>query len=65
MLILVAVTVKTVIDSGLFGHAKNAVTRWSEEEQKELLHALHTTGLLIHKFKPHPDCESTEFKKYT
>jgi len=36
MLILVAVTVKTVIDSGLFGHAKNATTRWAEEEQKEL-----------------------------
>ena len=41
------------------------INNLTEEEQKELLHALHTAGLLIHKFKPHPDCESPEFKKYT
>lgn len=35
MLILVAVTVKTVIDSGLFGHASNATKQWADAQEKE------------------------------
>lgn len=35
MLILVAVTVKISIDSGLFGHAKNATQSWADMEGKE------------------------------
>jgi hypothetical protein len=38
MLILVAVTVKTAVNSGLFGYAKNATGEWSraQEEEKNL-----------------------------
>lgn len=36
MLILVAVTVRTAVNSGLFGHAKNATEQWAAEEKKEL-----------------------------
>ena len=35
MLILVAVTVNTAVNSGLFGHAKNATQGWKSEEEKE------------------------------
>ena len=35
MLILVAVTVNTAVNSGLFGHAKNATQCWKSEEEKE------------------------------
>ena len=51
MLILIAVTVKTVIDSGLFGHAHNAVSRWAEEEQKELA-LLNQADNLITQYVP-------------
>ena len=53
------------LHSQLIHYLSQSVENLTEEEQKELLHALHTAGLLIHKFKPHPDCESPEFKKYT
>ncbi len=36
MLILVAVTVNTAVNSGLFGHAKNATQGWKSEEEKEI-----------------------------
>ncbi len=36
MLILVAVTVKTAVDSGLFGHAKSAVEKWGKAQEEEL-----------------------------
>ena len=36
MLILVAVTVKTAVDSGLFRHAKDAVQKWGDAERDEL-----------------------------
>lgn len=36
MLILVAVTVRTAINSGLFGHARNAVEQWAKQEEEEL-----------------------------
>lgn len=35
ILILVAVTISTVVQSGLFGYAKNATTDWADEENKE------------------------------
>ncbi len=35
MLILVAVTVKTAVDSGLFGHTKKAVDDWNAAEEQE------------------------------
>ena len=35
MLILVAVTVNVAVNSGLFGHAKNATQGWKSEEEKE------------------------------
>lgn len=35
MLILVAVTVNTAVNSGLFGHAKNATTGWAQKESEE------------------------------
>ena len=35
MLILVAVTVNTAVNSGLFGHAKNATTDWKAAERQE------------------------------
>lgn len=35
MLILVAVTVRIAVDSGLFGHAQNATNRWASEQRKE------------------------------
>ncbi len=35
MLILVAVTVNLAVNSGLFGHAKNATQGWKAEEEKE------------------------------
>ena len=35
MLILVAVVVRTAINSGLFGHAKNATGKWADEQRKE------------------------------
>lgn len=35
MLILVAVTVNTAVNSGLFGHAKNATTGWAQKEREE------------------------------
>lgn len=35
MLILVAVTVNTAVNSGLFGHAKNATSKWADEQEKE------------------------------
>lgn len=35
MLILVAVTISTATNSGLFGHAKNAVEQWTAEEREE------------------------------
>ncbi len=36
MLILLAVTVKTAVDSGLFGHAKEGIEKWGDAEKKEL-----------------------------
>ena len=35
MLILVAVTVRTAINSGLFGHASDATKRWGDAQEKE------------------------------
>jgi hypothetical protein len=35
MLILVAVTISTAVQSGLFGYAKNATADWADEESKE------------------------------
>ena len=35
MLILVAVTVKTAVNSGLFGYAKNATGEWSRAQEEE------------------------------
>ena len=35
MLILVAVTVNIAVQSGLFGHAKNATQTWAEKEREE------------------------------
>lgn len=35
ILILVAVTVTTAIQSGLFGHAGEATKQWAEEQEKE------------------------------
>lgn len=35
MLILVAVAVNTAVNSGLFGHAKNATTTWADSQRKE------------------------------
>lgn len=35
MLILVAVVVRTAINSGLFGHAKNATEKWGDAQRKE------------------------------
>lgn len=37
ILILVAVTVRTAVNSGLFGHAKNAVEKWAEAQEQEVL----------------------------
>lgn len=36
MLILVAAAVRTSVNSGLFGHAKEATERWASEERKEV-----------------------------
>jgi len=36
ILILVAVTVRTSINSGLFGHASTAAKRWEEEQENEI-----------------------------
>lgn len=35
MLILVAVTVNIAVNSGLFGHAKDATNKWADEQNKE------------------------------
>lgn len=35
MLILIAVTIRVAINSGLFGHAKNATDGWKTEEERE------------------------------
>ena len=35
MLILVAVTVRVAINSGLFGHAKDATERWADAQNQE------------------------------
>ena len=35
MLILVAVAVRAAVNSGLFGHAKNATQKWADEQRKE------------------------------
>ena len=36
MLILVAVAVRTAVNSGLFGHAKNATEAWADAQRNEL-----------------------------
>lgn len=35
MLILVAVTVRTAVNSGLFGHAQNAIKQWADAQKSE------------------------------
>lgn len=35
MLILVAVTINTAVNSGLFGHAKDATTKWADKQREE------------------------------
>ncbi len=43
MLILVSVTVRTAINSGLFGHAKDAIESWKRVELEEELGAIETS----------------------
>lgn len=51
MLILVAVVVNTAVNSGLFGHAKNATTQWADAQNKES-ELGNNIGDIVYKYTP-------------